>query len=86
MTATINLNIDIPQNYSVSLLEHQLMEYAQRLVSVSQTASQTYVNAAPRKIKISSRIRRMSGRYPIPDGTDYRELRASDLEEKYNAQ
>ena len=86
MTTTINLNLDIPQTYNVGLLKRQLMEYAQRLVVTSKPVRHIEVMAAPRKIKISERIRRMSGRYPIPAELDYRELRASDLEEKYNAQ
>ena len=86
MNATINLNLSIPQTYSVTLLKRQLTEYAQRLIASYNPAHQMDSIAAPRKIKISQRIRRMSGRYPIPDGLDYRELRASELEEKYNAQ
>ena len=33
MTATINLSLDIPRSYSVTLLKKQLTEYAKQLIA-----------------------------------------------------
>ena len=33
MTATINLSVDVPQSYSITLLKQQLTEYAQSLIA-----------------------------------------------------
>ena len=84
MTETINLSIDLPRAYNLTLLKKQLTEYANFLIAASREPSISI--AQPRKIKISDRIRRMSGRFPVDSDLDYRELRASELEEKYYAQ
>ena len=82
MTATINLSLNIPQDYSVSLLKKQLAEYAMHLVASRKPHEKA--QAVPRKVVISDKIRRMSGRYPVPENLDYKELRASEMEATYN--
>lgn len=84
MTATINLSLNVPHTYDIALLKEQLTEYAKHLVAIPRTPSKPL--AAQRKIAISSKIRRMSGRYPVPDNLDYKELRACEMEAAYNAQ
>ena len=74
-------------NEDLNLLGVETLEfvskYVRRLASRARNR-QKVVLATPRKVKISSRIRRMSGRFSVPSDVDYKALKADMLEEKYN--
>ena len=76
MTTTIHLSVDVPHSYNVAQLKMQLLEYAQRILAMSTPTQQTEIHDLRRKIEISPRIRSLSGRYPVPDEFDYKELLA----------
>lgn len=74
-------------NEDLDLLGVETLEYISRYVRrlASRTRSrQKALSATPRKVKISSRIRRMSGRFSVPSDLDIKALKADMLEEKYN--
>lgn len=74
-------------NEDLNLLGVETLEfvskYVRRLASRAQN-KQKIVLSTPRKVKISNRIRRMSGRFSVPSDIDYKVLKAEMLEEKYN--
>ena len=66
----------------VETLEY-VSKYVRRLAHRARNR-QKLLSTAPRKVKISSRIRRMSGRFFVPSDIDCKALKADLLEEKYN--
>lgn len=66
----------------VETLEH-VSKYVRRLALRARNR-QKLLSASSRKVKISNRIRRMSGRFSVPSDIDIKALKADALEEKYN--
>ena len=74
-------------NEDLSMLGVETLEYVSRYVRhlASRARSrQKTLPATPRKVTISNRIRRMSGRFSVPTDIDIKVLKADMLEEKYN--
>jgi len=74
-------------NEDLNLLGVETLEFVSKYVrrlALRARNRQKVVLATPRKVKISSRIRRMSGRFSVPSDIDYKALKADMLEEKYN--
>ena len=74
-------------NEDLNLLGVETLEFVSKYVrrlALRARNRQKEVLATPRKVKISSRIRRMSGRFSVPSDVDYMALKADMLEEKYN--
>jgi hypothetical protein len=74
-------------NEDLNLLGVETLEFVSKYVrrlALRARNRQKVVLATPRKVKISSRIRQMSGRFSVPSDIDYKALKADMLEEKYN--
>ena len=74
-------------NEDLNLLGVETLEFVSKYVrrlALRARNRQKVVLTTPRKVKISSRIRRMSGRFSVPSDIDYKALKADMLEEKYN--
>lgn len=74
-------------NEDLNLLGVETLEFVSKYVrrlAMRARNRQKVVLTTPRKVKISSRIRRMSGRFSVPSDIDYKALKADMLEEKYN--
>ena len=74
-------------NEDLNLLGVETLEFVSKYVrrlALRARNRQKVVLSTPRKVKISSRIRRMSGRFSVPSDIDYKALKADMLEEKYN--
>lgn len=84
MTA-IELKTSINEDLNVLGIEtlEYVSKYVRRLASHVRNRREVHT-AVPRKVKISSHIRRMSGRFTVPTDIDYKTLKTDSLEEKYN--
>ena len=74
-------------NEDLNLLGVETLEFVSKYVrrlALRARNKQKIVLSPPRKVKISNRIRRMSGRFSVPSDIDYKALKAEMLEEKYN--
>ena len=74
-------------NEDLNVLGIETLEYVSKYVRrlASRVRSRREVHAAiPRKVKISSRIRRMSGQVAVPADIDYKALKTDLLEEKFS--
>ncbi|MBR5633777.1 MAG: hypothetical protein IKW78_01155 [Prevotella sp.] len=82
MTA-IELKTSINEDLNVLGIEtlEYVSKYVRRLALHVRNRREVQV---PRKVKISGRIRRMSGRFTVPANIDYKTLKTDSLEEKYN--
>ena len=86
MTTNINISVDVPRSYNIAKLKQQLLEYAQHLIALANPKHDVEVISSPRKVEISSKIRSLSGRYPVPEDFDYKTLLASEREADYYKQ
>ena len=84
MTA-IELKTSINEDLNLLGVEalQNVSNYVRRLAMRTRNR-QKLLSASPRKVKISSRIRSMSGRFSVPSDIDIKALKADMLEEKYN--
>ena len=84
MTA-IELKTSINEDLNLLGVEalQNVSNYVRRLAMRARNR-QKLLSASPRKVKISSRIRSMSGRFSVPSDIDIKALKADMLEEKYN--
>lgn len=74
-------------NEDLNLLEVEMLEYVSKYVrrlAMRARKRQKTLSASPRKIKISDRIRSLSGQFSVPSDIDCKNLKADMLEEKYN--
>lgn len=74
-------------NEDLSMLGVETLEYVSKYVrrlALRARGRQKLLSVTPRKVKITDRIRRMSGRFSVPADMDYKTLKADMLEEKYN--
>lgn len=74
-------------NEDLNVLGVETLEYVSKYVrrlALRVRNRQKLVSASPRKVKISNRIRRMSGQFSVPTDIDVKALKADMLEEKYN--
>lgn len=74
-------------NEDLNVLGVETLEYVSKYVrrlALRVRNRQKLVSASPRKVKISNRVRRMSGRFSVPSDIDVKELKADMLEEKYD--
>ena len=74
-------------NEDLNLLGVEMLEYVSKYVrrlAMRARNHQELLSAGPRKVKISNRIRQMSGRFSVPSDIDLKALKAEMLEEKYN--
>lgn len=74
-------------NEDLNLLGVETLEYVSKYVrrlAMRARHRQKLLSVSPRKVKISNRIRRMSGRFSVPSDIDYKALKAEVLEEKFN--
>ena len=79
LRTSINADLDV---LNVELLEH-VSRYVDRLASHVRRNQASANKTEKRKIRISSHIRQMSGKFNIPDDVDYKELKADLLEDNY---
>lgn len=79
LRTTINADLDI---MSVDMLEN-ISRYVGRLASHVRNRKNATSAIAPRKVRISSRIRQMSGRFSVPADVDVKALKADMLTDKY---
>lgn len=73
-------------NEDLNLLGVETLEYVSKYVrrlALRARNRQKLLSASPRKVKISNRIRCMSGQFSVPSDIDYKALKADMLEEKY---
>lgn len=84
MTA-IELKTSINEDLNLLGVEalQNVSNYVRRLAMRARNRQKT-LSASPRKVKISSRIRSMSGRFSVPSDIDIKALKADMLEERYN--
>ena len=75
----INADLDI---LSVDMLEN-ISRYVGRLASHVRNRKNVNSSVAPRKVRISDRIRQMSGQFAVPADADMKVLKADSLMEKY---
>ncbi len=74
-------------NEDLNLLGVEMLEYVSKYVrrlAMRARNHQELLSASPRKVKISNRIRQMSGRFSVPSDIDLKSLKAEMLEEKYS--
>ena len=76
-----SINEDL-NTLGVEALEY-VSKYVRRLALLARNR-QKLLPSSPRKVKISNRIRRMSGRFTVSSDVDYKALKADMLDEKYN--
>jgi len=79
LRTTINADLDI---MSVEMLEN-ISKYVGRLATHVRNRNNATKAITPRKIKISNRIRQMSGRFVVPADTDIKAMKADVLTDKY---
>ena len=61
-------------------LEH-ISKYVRRLTMLEQ---EQHTSATPaRKVRITNRIRSLSGRFTVPTDVEYKDIKSDALEEKY---
>ena len=84
MTA-IELKTSINEDLNVLGIEtlEYVSKYVHRLAWHVRNRREVHP-AVPRKVKISGRIRRMSGQFSVPADIDFKTLKTDMLEEKYN--
>ena len=80
LRTSINEDLDI---LGIETLEY-VSKYVRRLALRARNRKKL-LSAKPRKVKISSRIRSMSGRFSVPSDIDYKSLKTGVLEEKYDS-
>lgn len=87
MTAT-ELRTSINSDLSVLGVDalESISRYVGRLATHARNQRTALPPSAPRKIHISGRIRRMSGRFSVPADFDCKTAKADMLDEKYRAQ
>lgn len=74
-------------NEDLNLLGVETLEYVSKYVrrlARRARSHQKLLSDSPRKVKISNRIRQMSGKFSVPSDIDIKALKAEVLEEKYN--
>lgn len=74
-------------NEDLNLLGVETLEYVSKYVrrlAMRARSHQKLLSDSPRKVKISNRIRQMSGKFSVPSDIDIKALKAEVLEEKYN--
>ena len=76
LRSSINADLDI---MSRDMLEN-ISRYVRRLASHVRNHDNA---TAPRKVKISNRIRQMSGRFDVPADIDVKTLKTDVLTDKY---
>ena len=79
LRSSINSDLSV---LGIEALEH-VSRYVHRLSMHTRVVPATPVLPSPRKVKITNRIRRMSGRFSVPVDADYKQLKADILEERY---
>ena len=79
LRTSINEDLDA---LGVETLEY-VSKYVRRLALRARNRKKL-LSDKPRKVKISSRIRSMSGRFSVSSDIDYKALKADMLEEIYN--
>ena len=70
-------------NEDLSMLGVETLEYVSKYVrrlALRARGRQKLLSDTPRKVKITNRIRRMSGRFSVPTDIDYKALKAEMLE------
>ena len=78
LRTTINADLDI---MSVDMSEN-ISRYVGRLASHVRNRKNVS-STAPRRVRISNRIRQMSGRFTVPADVDFKTLKADMLTDKY---
>ena len=71
-------------NEDLNLLGVEMLEYVSKYVrrlAMRARNHQELLSASPRKVKISNRIRQMSGKFSVPSDIDIKALKAEMLEE-----
>lgn len=74
-------------NEDLNTLGVETLEYVSKYVhrlALRARNRQKLLSSSPRKVKISNRIRRMSGHFTVPSDVDCKALKADMLDEKYN--
>ena len=79
LRTSINEDLD---TLGIETLEY-VSKYVRRLALRARNRKKL-LSSKPRKVKISSRIRSMSGRFSVPSDIDYKSLKTDVLEEKYD--
>ena len=79
LRTSINEDLD---TLGIETLEY-VSKYVRRLALRARNRKKL-LSTKPRKVKISSRIRSMSGRFSVPSDIDYKSLKTDVLEEKYD--
>ena len=79
LRSSINADLDI---MSRDMLEN-ISRYVGRLASHVRNHNNATNTIAPRKVKISNRIRQMSGRFDVPADIDVKTLKTDVLTDKY---
>ena len=79
LRTTINADLDI---MSVDMLEN-ISKYVGRLASHVRNRRNATTAITPRKVRISNRIRQMSGRFDVPADADVKAIKADVLTDKY---
>ena len=79
LRTTINADLDI---MSVDMLEN-ISKYVGRLASHVRNRKNATTAITPRKVRISNRIRQMSGRFDVPADADVKAIKADVLTDKY---
>ncbi len=78
LRTSINADLDV---LSIDMLEN-ISKYVGRLASHARNRG-TVNNTASRKVRITKRIRQMSGRFVVPADVDYKDLKADALMKDY---
>lgn len=73
-------------NEDLNTLGVETLEYVSKYVRrlALRARNRQKLSSSPRKVKISNRIRRMSGQFTVPSDVDNKALKADMLDEKYN--
>ena len=72
-------------NEDLNVLGVETLEYVSKYVrrlAMRVRNRQKLLSGSPRKVKISNRIRHMSGRFSVPSDIDFKAMKADMLEER----